>query len=223
MDFRLKQLVAWIKKTAAPANGLLVPVSGGSDSALCFWLCQQAFPDKTEGVFVGDKLPCLDWFEKIGTIIKIPSLEGSDDIEVARWAKFQTRCKQEKRWLVGSRSRTEEVLGSYSQASRCAIYLPLIRVWKAEIMELCVAAGVPAEIIDSSRLADLDCGRPQELADIPLELIDVFLLVKEKELPVEKLVALTKAQIDYLEDLFVQNQYKRCLPIRGPALDLSVI
>src|SRR5207249_7692364 len=33
-------------------------------------------------------------------------------------------CLTENRWLVGARTRTEEVFGTYSLASRLATYLP---------------------------------------------------------------------------------------------------
>ncbi len=73
MDERLKTLIAWIKKSTRRANGVLVPVSGGSDSALIFWLFNQACPEKTLGVFSGSNLRCREWFESVGTIRRIPA------------------------------------------------------------------------------------------------------------------------------------------------------
>ncbi|HSD12709.1 MAG TPA: hypothetical protein VLC10_04070, partial [Patescibacteria group bacterium] len=61
-------LVEGIRKTAAGASGLLVPVSGGSDSALCFWLCARAFPEKTVAVPAGTGLRAHAWFARTGTI-----------------------------------------------------------------------------------------------------------------------------------------------------------
>jgi len=68
MNTYAKQLVASIKRDAASASGLLIPVSGGSDSALCFWACCQALGDKVRGVFIGSNLRSREWFESIGKI-----------------------------------------------------------------------------------------------------------------------------------------------------------
>ena len=44
-------------------------------------------------------------------------------------------------------------------------------------MALCKAAGVPNEVIASSRRADPKCGRPRTMAAIPFERVDRFLEV----------------------------------------------
>lgn len=218
MDKRLKTLIAWIRKSTRRANGILVPVSGGSDSALIFWLFNQACPEKTIGVFSGSNLRCRKWFESVGTIRQIPAPRGKEDKEARRWATFQSIAIAEHRWLVGSRNRSEMVMGNFSLSSRVATFLPLAGVWKSDVMELCSLAGVPTAITDSSRRADPDCGRPQELAEIPLELIDVFLKVKEGGAPKKNLRALTAAQIKYLKGLYTVNQFRRHLPVVGPQI-----
>jgi NH3-dependent NAD+ synthetase len=118
--------------------------------------------------------------------------------------------------LVGSRNRSEEVFGTYSVASRVVGCLPLAGLWKSEVMDLCHQVGVPPEVIASSRRADPNCGRPQELAEIGLELIDLYLRVQEKELPDAALAALTARQLQYLEHVRTQNRFKRGLPGRPP-------
>ena len=83
---------------------------------------------------------------------------------------------------------------------------------------MCDYVSVPTEITESSRRADPDCGRPTELAEIPLESIDLFLQVSVGELPQEALSKLTVAQQLYLARIVEQNRFKRFLPVRGPAL-----
>ena len=68
----------------------------------------------------------------------------------------------------------------------------------------------------SSRRADPNCGRPAELAEIPLELIDVYLRVREGELPAAERARLTPAQVAYLHHVREQNAFKRALPTRPP-------
>lgn len=218
MDNRLITLIEWVKTSTSRARGILVPVSGGSDSALIFWLLNQACPEKTLGVFVGKDLRCRDWFEKTGKIRQLPQSRGKEDREARRWATFISISIAEGRWLTGSRNRSEQVMGSFSLASRVATFLPLANLWKSDVMELCALAGIPTEITDSSRRADPDCGRPKEMSEIPLELIDVFLKVQEGALAPASINALTAAQTEYLMGIYQYNQFRRHLPIVGPAV-----
>lgn len=58
------------------------------------------------------------------------------------------------------------------------------------------------------------CGRPRELAEIPLELIDIFLRVQVRELPKKELTRLTPGQVKYLRGIFDYNRFKNSLPLR---------
>jgi NH3-dependent NAD+ synthetase len=214
MDPRIQSLIDWVKTSASPAGGLLVPVSGGSDSALCFWICRQAYPDKAIAVFFGDNLRSREWFASVGEVRMLPEPAAEDNREVQRWARSLAVALTEKRWLVGTRNRTEDALGTYSLASRLATYLPLAGTWKSDVMELCKIIGVPDEITSSSRKADPDCGRPAELAEIPLELIDTFLKVKVGTVAAEAISALSEEQVRYLDGLHKANQFKQHLPTK---------
>lgn len=75
---------------------------------------------------------------------------------------------------------------------------------------------MPGEITASSLRADPDCGRPKELAEIPVQGIDLFLRVKEGELPAGELAALTPGQVEYLEQVYEANRFKRHLQTRAP-------
>jgi NH3-dependent NAD+ synthetase len=218
MDKRLTTLIAWLRKSTRRSGGILVPVSGGSDSALIFWLFNQACPEKTLGVFVGKNLRCREWFESVGTVRQLSAPRSNEDKEARRWATFASIAIAENRWLVGSRNRSEQVMGNFSLSSRIATFLPLAGVWKSDVMELCKLAGVPTAVTDSSRRADPDCGRPQELAEIPLELIDVFLKAKTGKAPKKTMNSLTAAQRKYLNGVYTVNQFRRHLPVVGPEI-----
>ena len=121
MDPRLAAIIAWIRSTAAASRGLLVPVSGGSDSALCFWLCAKALPPRhAVAAYVGDRLRCRTWFESLGLLHRfpVPAGETAADPEAQRWAVMISHGRRERCWMVGSRNRTEDVFGTYSLASR---------------------------------------------------------------------------------------------------------
>jgi hypothetical protein len=127
----LATIIQWIRSTTdvASGRGAMIPVSGGSDSALCLWLCAQALPrDRVMAVYIGQNLRCAEWFESQAPIRYIAELSKSVDIqhvEAERWALMLSQALAFRGWLVGTRNRTEEVFGTYSLASRVATYLPL--------------------------------------------------------------------------------------------------
>jgi NH3-dependent NAD+ synthetase len=217
MDRRLVSLIEWIRGTTTAARGLLVPVSGGSDSALCFWLCCQARPSQVVGVHAGTNLRSREWFETCGRVdfVREPDA-GPDDKDVARWATMLTLSRSRGMWLVGTRNGTEEALGTYSLASRLAGFLPLMGLWKSEILELCTAVAVPSEVTASSLRADPACGRPAELAEIPLGRIDLFLQIKEGAVPEHRMGELLEAEVRYLERIYQGNRFKKLLPTCAP-------
>lgn len=208
----IEELIAWIRTNTPEGAQVLVPVSGGSDSALVFWLYGQAVPARAKAVFCGTNLRAKEWFEKTGDVLYSDlKIENSENAEIERWAHFLTLAVQEGRILVGSRNRTEDTLGTFSHASRACMHLPLTGTWKSEVMALCRFVGVPEEITDSSRQADPACGRPKRMADIPFALVDTFLQAKLYGRPLPE--APTR-QLAYLEKIFAANAYKQQLPLK---------
>lgn len=207
-------LLNWLRATVPDDVDLLVPVSGGSDSAFCYWLCNQAFPQRTKGIYIGTALRQKEWFEGTG-IMQYSDLQmDGENPEVQRWAHFLETSIKENRMLVGSRNHTEDMLGTFSHASKVASLLPLAGLWKHEVMELCGYVGVPEEIISSSSRADPACGRPQRMADIPFEAVDAFL--KSKLGGAVGQGERTEQQEAYLENVYATHSYKTTLPFRGP-------
>jgi NH3-dependent NAD+ synthetase len=219
MDRRLETIVAWLRQTTPPDRGVLVPVSGGSDSALCFWLCHQALSGRAVAAYVGDRLRCREWFDAIRPVRMIPEPPTIAGVlpEALRWALMLSVARDVRGWVVGSRNRSEDVLGTYSLASRAATCLPLAGLWKSEVMALCDIVGVPEEILRSSRQADPACGRPREMADISFADVDLFLQVECGERPREALARLAPGCVHYLNGVLSRNAFKRDLPLRGPA------
>jgi NH3-dependent NAD+ synthetase len=217
MDSRLAVIIDWLRASTGieDGRGALVPVSGGSDGGLCFWLCCQAFPPGTAvAAFSGQKLRCRDWFESLGPVRFLPEPERNEHVEAGRWAMMLSEALATRRWLVGTRNRTEQTLGTYSLASRVATCLPLARLWKSEVMELCRSIGMPEAILESSRRADPSCGRPNELAEIPFDHVDLFLQVRCGERPEAELQRLAPGALCYLDSLYKRNRFKTRLPIR---------
>lgn len=217
MEEKVTALKEWISNNTPSRFGVLIPVSGGSDSALCFWLYNQLFPERVVGVYFGSTLRSRSWFEKTGVVRFAELPEGIRDPEIARFAMLLDTALHEHRLLIGTRNKTETILGSYSRASRLASHLPLAGVWKSDVLDLCSYAGVPEEIILSSREADPVCGRPEELAKIPFAAVDDFLKAKLGEIPHGD-DELLSDQHTYLENLYTRNSFKGEYPTAGPTL-----
>ena len=215
----ISRLLDHVRVTAADASGLGIQISGGSDGALVFWLCREVYPGKTLGVHFGNRLRARSWFEHCGPVRYLDAPPICSDAEALRWALTASLCLDENRWPVGSRNRTEDILRSYSRSSIIATYLPIVGLWKSEVMSLCKYIGVPDEVLTSSRRADPECGRPIELADIGIERIDQFLKVELGLVDPRCLEAYGAHELAYLRELLKLNHFKAGLPHRGPTLD----
>lgn len=217
MEEKVTLLKDWIIKNTPDRFGVLIPISGGSDSALCFWLYNQLFPERVVGVYFGKALRSRSWFESTGVVRVMVTPLDIHDPEIARFAMLLDVALAEHRLLIGTRNRTETMLGAYSRASRLASHIPLAGVWKSDILDLCAYAGVPEEIIVSSREADPVCGRPEELARIPFDAVDNFLKAKIGGLPRAD-EGLLPEQRAYLEGLYIRNRFKEEYPVVGPVI-----
>jgi NH3-dependent NAD+ synthetase len=205
--------LAWIKQSTPAGRKVVIPISGGSDSAFCLWLYAQVFPGQVTGIYHGQDLRQATWFENLAEIIYLDKTPTEiDDWEIYRWAKFLEYSLEHNAVLVGSRTKTEHYLGTFSLASRVASILPLIDLWKSEIMELCEQAGVPEEILLSSQEADPACGRPAELAVISFKDVDSFLKAKLGEVAGKPTIS--PEQLTYLEGLYQKNLFKQALPLQ---------
>lgn len=209
----ISSLMNQMVNTVASAKRLIVPISGGSDSALTFSLLSKLYPDKTMGIYIGSDLREKKWFEETGPTSLLDVGPEIAKSETYRWATILNYTLLQGGWLVGSRTKTEDLLGTYSLASRVATYLPLVNIWKTDVMAMCKALKVPKAILDSSRKADPDCGRSPEMAEIPLEVIDNYL-----KYTVSGLGSVdpdpTPEQMAYLGSIRAFNQFKSMLPIK---------
>lgn len=220
LDARLQTIITWIREhtDVAAGRGALIPISGGSDSALGFWLCAQALPaGRAIGAFVGTELRCRSWFEQLGPVRLLPEPPLTRHVETTRWALMLSLSLDVRGWLVGTRNRTEDVFGTYSLASRVATLLPLAGLWKSEVMELAARVGVPEEILESSRRADPSCGRPQTMADIPFATVDRFLQVRLGERAASELESIAPTTVEYLDSVYRRNRFKQTLPLSAPS------
>jgi NAD(P)-dependent dehydrogenase (short-subunit alcohol dehydrogenase family)/NH3-dependent NAD+ synthetase len=217
-DSRILTTLNWLSKTGKAARKLIVPISGGTDSTLTFILCMMVFPEKTVGVYIGKRsnLRSYEYLESLGPIEYYDKPDGIYHLDIARWAACLDISHCYGGWLVGTRNKTESYTGLYSLASRLATFLPLGGLWKTDVMELCKALDVPEEILDSSRKADPNCGRPVELAEVPLEVIDAYIKATLGLLSDTILESIDKETQQYLSELITSNSFKVNLPTIAP-------
>jgi NH3-dependent NAD+ synthetase len=208
-------LIEWIVATTPRQAKVLIPVSGGSDSALCFWLYSKALPGRAEGVYIGTDLRCKDWFEQYGTVRYSDLKIVGPNPEIERWTHFLTIGVQEDMILVGSRNRTEDTFGTFSHASKVCSFLPLVNIWKSQVMELSEHIDMPDEILASSKRADPECGRPKRMSDIAFKTVDYFLQAKLGDKDTSSFPG-SSEQLAYLEDVYAHQAYKKNLPLKGP-------
>lgn len=221
----IDKLIKWVAQATPEGRGLLLPVSGGSDSALGAFICKEAVGDRVRGVYFGENgsMRSQDWFEQQLAIDVIETRDKRLDPEVERWAHILTLALAESRMTVSTRNKTEHILGMYSIVSRVAGMYPLIGVWKTDIMRLCKYVGVPAEIIASSRQADADCGRPAELAALSFEQVDTWIKFMTGEASAETLASLhiKPPEEQYLKSVYDRYKFKSGLPHNGPEVSVN--
>ena len=83
-------------------------------------------------------------------------------------------------------------------------------------MELCAYVGIPQAILESSKRADPECGRPQTMADIPFAVVDGFLRAKIANKDPKKSTNIAQDQLEYLENNYKSHSFKKNLPFVGP-------
>jgi NH3-dependent NAD+ synthetase len=76
-------------------------------------------------------------------------------------------------------------------------------------MKMAKYLGIPNSILDSSRQADPDCGRPAEMAAIPLETTDEYLKFVSGEI---LYLNIDPAIEDYIRHIMNSNSFKSLLP-----------
>ena len=127
---------------------------------------------------------------------------------------------------VGTRNATEEALGTYSQISKAVSMLPLIGIYKSEVLQLCQYLGVPQIAIDKSREIDCDCGRFHVQAN-HMHALDLYIMHRHGLLAREYLKANIAPDVlasvaEFYAEEGAQNSYRPRTPYR-PASDLAVV
>lgn len=115
-------------------------------------------------------------------------------------------------WLSGTRNKTEDILGLYSNISNIVSIQPIISLYKSQVLELCSYFNVPEIAIAQSRIVDCDCGRYDLIAN-NIEALDSILIDKEKardNIPFDIYIQLIK----FINTSESDNAFKKLIPYR---------
>lgn len=98
------------------------------------------------------------------------------DINICPNMEIRLESHEEGRnyWVAGTINATEHALGKHSIGANAVSLQPIRSLWKSDVMEACVAIGVPEIIVDNAYLPDCMCGR-DEIAAKHIAIIDEIL------------------------------------------------
>lgn len=248
-------IVDWIKTEAVRENapGLIIGLSG-TDSLLTFMASARAFAelgkaDKVLGVHYDHTPPQLrgtfnhfaqviaPWLAQnaLGAKVEIDNTLMEND-DAKRWGHLFSRAVRDTAarqdmnhthyFPVGTRNATEQALGTYSQISKAVSMLPIVDLYKSEVLEICTWLGVPESAIAQSCQIDCACGRYDTPAHYMREL-DLLIMQQRKELTkegFEKLVTgeARKAVREFYIEETLRNDFRPRTPY-FPAQSLVVL
>ncbi|RJQ24966.1 MAG: NAD(+) synthase [Peptococcaceae bacterium] len=195
MQEKINNLTRWlgVQVAEAKAEGLVVGLSGGIDSAVTIALCKRVCPDSTIGVI----MPChsdprdakdaqlvADFF---GVSVEVVVLDDVFDLLLRRLtgetceptvkdlsiANIKPRLRmttlyffaaRRKSLVVGTGNKSELTVGYFTKYGDGGVdLLPIGNLVKTEVREMARCLGVPQRIIDKSPSAGLWLGHDDEV------------------------------------------------------------
>ena len=232
-----KYLIEKIEKNHA--NGVILGLSGGIDSAVLAYLCKNNLKEKTIAIIMPDteitpktetedamKMISLTGIEykliDINPIVKEYSmyLEPNEKSKGNLRARVRTNIlyyyANAKNYLVlGSSDKSEFMIGYFTKHGDGASDItPIISLYKLQVRGIAKYLGVPDNIISKKSSPHLwkDHEAENELG-IPYEEIDsVLYCMYEKKLSVdeiEKITLIEKSTIQKIQELILNSEHKR--------------
>lgn len=237
----IEKLTGWIadKIRSEGCKGLYVSLAG-TDSILTYVLCSKALElaglDPKESLIgvhyvhpkekslvtraYTDKPELTSWLREFGQVevVDISTFLGSavkidQALDNYRWSALLSSSIARDFWPVGTRNRSEEVLGNYSNSSMIASMLPIVGLWKTEVLQLCQFLGVPSNLWITSLVGDCACGRSNLMANI--EEVDPILMQKVGELSGD--YEIDRNYLELVENYINVHKFKGAIPYRPPS------
>ncbi|ATZ17412.1 NH(3)-dependent NAD(+) synthetase [Williamsoniiplasma luminosum] len=213
----LDDLVEWIQQSvkAAHADGVIVGLSGGIDSAVVANLAKKAFPNNyltvwmpiassqedwtcQEAIVQANDLNCVT-VDLLETFKQIEKTMTKTNVELAPLALANTKARlrmstlyalgQSKKYLVlGTDNWDEWHIGYFTKYGDGGVDLvPLIHLLKREVRQAAKLLNVPEVIIDRAPTAGLWTNQTDEdEIGLSYDVIDDYLIGKNKDVNVEQ-------------------------------------
>jgi NAD+ synthase len=225
----------------APANGVVLGVSGGIDSALVLTLCVTALgKERTTALFmpedandIGDTIkqyvqqlgvaqetipikPIFEVYVSHGGITDEQLVAGNLKARI-RMSLLYSRSNAQGLVVMGTGNRSEMLTGYFTKYGDGGVdYLPIAALYKTQVRELAKHMGVPQAIIDQPPTAGLWAGQTdEEELGITYEKLDLVLREHaDKGVPFNEihLPGITPEEIEAVRKRVENNSFKLIAP-----------
>jgi len=221
------------------AEGLILGLSGGIDSAVLAYLCKRSLKDKTLAIIMPDteitpnyetedalKMISLTGIQykliDINPIVK----EYSMYLEPNDWAKGNLRARirtnilyyyaNAKNYLVlGSSDKSEHLIGYFTKfGDGAADLVPIISLYKLQVRKIAEYLKVPKNVIEKKSSAHLwkEHEAEKEIGVSYEEIDSTLYCLFEKKLSVDETCAKTqieKSTVEKIYNLHLKSEHKR--------------
>lgn len=235
----MKEIIDYIKRRVRNANGVVIGLSGGLDSATALFLCVKALDsdkilglimpsevnrkeDTEDAIEICKKLKVKYKVIEIDPIVKSfgKFLDLNDKIVKGNLMARIRMCilyyfaNKNKLLVVGTGNKSEYLQGYFTlHGDGACDLMPLKNLYKTEIKQLALKIGVPNKIIDKIPTAGLWTGQTDESElGITYEKLDKILSLIEKKLTVDEIqkkTGIKKEDIEKVKERMDKTEFKR--------------
>ncbi len=227
------------------AEGLILGLSGGIDSAVLAYLCKRNLKEKTLAVIMPDteitpnyetedalKIISLTGIEYKLIDIKPIVKEYSMYLEPNDWAKGNLRARirtnilyyyaNAKNYLVlGSSDKSEHLIGYFTKfGDGAADLVPIISLYKIQVRKIAEFLGVPKNVIEKKSSAHLwkEHEAEKEIGVSYEEIDSILYCLFDKKLSLAETAnksQIDKSTVEKVHNLYLKSEHKR-MPAQKP-------